>query len=155
MYSPPKFDSAAFEDRAVLFNGSGNIPGQIHNGLSSIHRRHDIGSGRGFQAELLGYSGDLRSGKHQPTAQEHIFIPDHKSRNQNGGLQERCQAKSCNLAAPAVKSIRVASGKAEQIKASHRNLNQQNPASLEIGKKDFDDTVPHQNQSESAESRLS
>lgn len=77
MYPPPKFNSAAFEDCAALFDSSGNIPGQIHNGLGSVHRRHDIGSGCGFQAELLGYSGDLRSGKHQPAAQEHIFIPDH------------------------------------------------------------------------------
>jgi len=29
MYSPPKFDSAAFEDRAVLFNSSDDMPGQI------------------------------------------------------------------------------------------------------------------------------
>ena len=85
---------------AELFDSSGNIPGKIHNGLSSIHRRHDIGSGRGFQAELLGYSGDLRSGKYQPTAQEHIFIPDHESHNLN--QQKRPELSTANPArAPA------------------------------------------------------
>ena len=45
-------------------------------------------------------------------------------------------------------AVPIAAGNGEHIQASHRDLDQQDAAPLEIGKKDFDDGVGHEDQAE-------
>ncbi len=62
-------------------------------------------------------------------------------RNKRGGLQESSQANSNDLLAPLVKAVRISSGNAEHVQGSHRDLNQQDAAPLDIGEENFDDAV--------------
>lgn len=112
--------------------GRCHIPGQVDHRLCGIHGRHNIGAGRGVQAKLLGNPRYLRGRQHQPTAKEHIFVPDHQSRDEDGGLQKSGKTKARHLLAPTVKSINISSRNTEHIQASNGDLDQQNAASLEV-----------------------
>ena len=131
-----------------LFHSCRQTPAQVHHRLGGVDCLHDICPGGGFQPELLGDPRDLRGGEHQPAAKQHIFVPNHEAGNEDGGLQKGGQAEADHLAAPAVEAVHIPPGDGEQIQASHRDLDEQNAAALEIGKEDFDDRVSHEDQQE-------
>ena len=77
-----------------------------------------------------------------------MALEHHQASHQNGGLQKGRQAQSDDLLAPLEEAVPIAAGDTEHVQASHRDLDQQDAAPLEIGKKDFDDGVGHEDQTE-------
>ncbi|MPM58983.1 hypothetical protein SDC9_105819 [bioreactor metagenome] len=73
---------------------------------------------------------------------------DHKPGHKDGRLQEGGQAQADNLLAPLDKAIHISPRDAEHIQGAHRNLNEQDAASLEIGKENFDHGIAHHNDDE-------
>lgn len=72
-----------------------------------------------------------------------MVFEHHKSRNEDGGLEEGGQAQANDLPHPAHESIQIATRDAEHIKAAHGNLNQQNAPAFEVGKKHLQHRIAH------------
>ena len=77
-----------------------------------------------------------------------MVLEDHESSDEDGGLQKSSQAQTDDLLHPANEAIQIAPGDAEHIQRAHGDLNEQNAASLEVGKKHFQHCISHQNHAE-------
>ena len=112
----------------------GNSAHCVDSRLGRIHHALDIGPGGGVHAEYPCDSGHLAGREHKPQAQEGRLRHRHQSRCQNGGLKKGGQAQARHLLAPLDEAVRIAAGHTEHIEAPHRDLDQQDPALLQIGK---------------------
>ena len=72
-----------------------------------------------------------------------MILEHHKSRNEDGGLEEGRQAQADDLPRPAHKAVQIAPWDAEHIEAAHRNLNEQNAPAFQIGEKHLQHRVAH------------
>ena len=72
-----------------------------------------------------------------------MILEHHKSRNEDGGLEEGGQAQADDLPHPAHESIQIATRNAEHIEAAHRDLDEQDAASLQVGKKHLQHRIAH------------
>ena len=73
-----------------------------------------------------------------------VILEHHESRNEDGGLEEGGQAQADDLPHPAHKAVQIAPWDAEHIKASHRDLNEQNAPAFEVGEKHLQHRVAHE-----------
>ena len=125
-----------------------DVPGGVDCRLGRVNRTHDIGVGGGVQAESPGDAGNLPGGEHQPQAQQGVVLENHQARHQYGGLKECRQAQADDLLDPLDKSVNVAPGNAEHVKAAHSNLDEQDAATLQIAEKHLDYGVGHEDDAE-------
>ena len=77
-----------------------------------------------------------------------MVFEHHKARHQNCGLQEGGQTKADDLFDPLDKAICVASWDAEHVQTSHGDLDEQDPAPLEIGEEHLDHRIGHEDDAE-------
>ena len=85
---------------------------------------------RGVHAEAAGNAGNFAGREHESNAHQRVILEHHKSRNEDGGLEEGGQAQADDLPHPAHKAVQIAPWDAEHIEGADCNLNQQNAASL-------------------------
>ena len=72
-----------------------------------------------------------------------MVFEHHKSRNEDGGLEEGRQAQADDLPHPAHESIQIATRNAEHIEAAHRDLDEQDAPAFQVGKKHLQHRVAH------------
>ena len=116
----------------------------IHRGLRRIHGAHNIGLCCSIQTEAAGDTGHLSRREHEPNAHERVILEYHKSRNEDGGLEEGRQAQADDLPHPAHKAVQIAPWDTEHIKAAHRDLDEQNAPAFQIGEKHLQHRVAHE-----------
>ena len=73
-----------------------------------------------------------------------MILEHHESRNEDGGLEKGGQAQADDLPHPAHKAVQIAARDAEHIKASHRDLDEQDAAALQVGEKHLQHRVAHE-----------
>ncbi len=81
----------------------------------------------------------------KPHAHERMILEYHESRHKNGRLEEGSQAQPDDLPRPAGEAVQITARHAEHIERADCDLNEQNAAALEVGKKYFNDRVGHKN----------
>ena len=113
-----------------LFDCRGDGSRHIHRGLRRINGARNIGLCCGVHAEAAGNAGNFACGEHEPHAHERVILEHHESRDENGGLEKGGQAQADDLPHPAHKAVQIAPWDAEHIEASHRDLDEQDAASL-------------------------
>ena len=77
-----------------------------------------------------------------------MVLEHHEPCHQDGGLKEGRQAQTDDLFDPLHKAIDVSPRDTEHIEAPHGDLDQQDPASLEVGKEHLDHGVCHEDDTE-------
>ena len=72
-----------------------------------------------------------------------MVLKHHESRNEDGGLEKGGQAQADDLPHPAHKAVQIAPWDAEHIEAAYRDLDEQDAASLQVGKKHLQHRIAH------------
>ena len=126
------------------FDCRGDGPRHIHRGLCRIDSTRNIGLCCGVQAEAAGDAGNFACREHEPHAHERVVLEHHESRNEDGGLEKGGQAQADDLPHPAHKAVQIAPWDTEHIKASHRDLDEQDAPSFQIGEKHLQHRVAHE-----------
>ena len=114
-------------------------------GACRVDRTREVGLRRGIHAKAARNAWDLARREHKPHAHERMVLEYHESRHKNGRLEEGRQAQPDDLPRPAGKAVQITARHAEHIERADCDLNEQNAAALEVGKKYFNDRVGHKN----------
>jgi len=138
----------SFHTHPFSFDRRGDGSRHIHHGLRRIHGARNIGLCCGVQAKTASNAGHLSRREHKPHAHQRVILEHHKSRNEDGGLEEGGQAQADDLPRPAHKAVQIATWDAEHIEAAHRDLDEQNAPAFEVGEKHLDDRVAHKDNTE-------
>lgn len=126
-----------------LLDCRGDGSRHIHCGLCRINGARNIGLCCGVQTEAAGDAGNFACGEHESNAHQRVVFEHHKSRNEDGGLEEGSQAQADDLPHPAHKAVQIAPWDAEHIEAAYRDLDEQDAASLQVGKKHLQHRIAH------------
>ena len=114
-------------------------------GACRVDRTREVGLRRGIHAKAARNAWDLARREHKPHAHERMVLEYHESRHKNGRLEEGSQAQPDDLPRPAGEAVQITARHAEHIERADCDLNEQNAAALEVGKKYFNDRVGHKN----------
>ena len=125
------------------FDCRGDGSRHIHRGLCRINGARNIGLCCGVQTETAGDAGNFACGEHESNAHQRVVFEHHKSRNEDGGLEEGSQAQADDLPHPAHESIQIATRNAEHIEAAHRDLDEQDAPAFQVGKKHLQHRIAH------------
>ena len=126
------------------FDCRGDGSRHIHRGLCRINGAHNIGLCCSIQTEAAGDAGHLSRREHESHAHQRVILEHHESRNEYGGLEKGGQAQTDDLSHPAHKAVQIAPWDTEHIKASHRDLDEQNAPAFQIGEKHLQHRVAHE-----------
>ena len=133
----------SYHTHPFSFDCRGDGPRHINCGLCRINGARNIGLCCGVQTETAGDAGNFACGEHESNAHQRVVFEHHKSRNEDGGLEEGSQAQADDLPRPTHKAIQIATRDAEHIKAAHGNLNQQNASAFQVGEKHLQHRIAH------------
>ena len=133
----------SYHTHPFSFDCRGDGSRHIHRGLCRINGARNIGLCCGVQTEAAGDTGYFTSREHEPHAHQRVIPEHHESRNEDGGLEKGGQAQADDLPHPAHKAVQIAPWDAEHIEAAHRDLDEQDAASLQVGKKHLQHRIAH------------
>ena len=133
----------SYHTHPFSFDCRGDGSRHIHRGLCRINGARNIGLCCGVQTETAGDAGNFACGEHESNAHQRVVFEHHKSRNEDGGLEEGGQAQADDLPHPAHESIQIATRNAEHIEAAHRDLDEQDAPAFQVGKKHLQHRIAH------------
>jgi hypothetical protein len=142
----PYFRIYLLDSRRDRFRG-------IDRGLGGVNGGHDIGSGGGVQAEGTGNPGHLACRKHKSQPQQQVFPEGQQTCHQDRRLEECRQAQADDLLHPLRKTVNISTGDAEHVKAPYRDLDEQDAAPFQVGKKYFYYSIAHGDHAEDQHDR--
>ena len=113
-----------------------------------MNRAHHIDFYAGVQTELLRDPRHFRRRHHDADRKQDVVRHGEKPKEKQCRLQKCRKAKRDDLFDPLDKAICVASWDAEHVQTSHGDLDEQDPAPLEIGEEHLDHRIGHEDDAE-------
>ena len=100
-----------------------------------MNGRHHVDPHARIQTELLGNARDFIRREHHAESEKRMRPHRNQAHQEKGGLHESRKADRNDLTAPSCESVRVPTRQTEQVQTAYRDLDQENPAALDVGEK--------------------